>query len=574
MALGLTTAKRVFFIVALVSIVASLVLIGEFYRTGAFTTYNPVASQITNSVGMYLYFGDFIANQVGTLGKGQTTCLKTGNLRTGRGSTAYRQSIAFAKPGQFNGPRLVFKEVKTPTETASTALTVATGTSILDYTIFFDSMAISRIDQNGVLTDLNEKKLNLLNTNFVFATNQNRYNAGQDTIELTLLGGFGTNRLTGPCNGNPGTLRVNGEVMDETVVRIICAPAGTNELGIVSISIRPGADPVSPTADALDVLPRHGITEYMREPQSIFAPYTDLFFVGTGTQVKQPTGGYTPPSGGGFITLDGTRSQYRISFTTKTGRYKNMDIVRRNPFAWGSRSGNREFVFNEATWINVQDYFAITSGTGLNDKSWVQSLNKINTQENKVFWRDVSSGQTKQAYYDPVTLQGTMNLGGYDFLFQVNAGGTAIQADLNGNGAIGGGNAQIVLSNSMRLRFGGVGNIDIIVPWQIRQEQNVDLVDTVQISQAGNRLASTVTAPAMQDDISVEGREQGMDQFGNRFVWDGDRTPETVNVYSPGSGQASPQVGISSYSGGQSKGILLFTCEKDKLAAAQKAQQS
>ena|GEM_PF-4864689 len=571
MALGLTTAKRVFFIVVLVSIVASLVMIGEFYRTGAFTAYNPVQSQITKSIGLYLYFGNYIATQVTAVGEGQALCFSTGTIQTNAGRTAYRQSLQFGIPGAFNGGMLVFKEVRTPTETASTALTFPLGQPLFQYQINFDSGLNSRIE-NNVLRDLDDRSLNLLGTTFTFMSSQNRYNQGSNLLQLRLIGGFGTIDITDTIDAQfrEGGVRVNGQVVDADV-RVLGGMRTGDVFGIDSIEYRPKAEAIAPSAD-FDVLPRHGVSEYMKYPQALLTPEFNLFFVGMGSGYQVPTPNPKTTSTPGAIRLKGTRKQYRLDFATKTGGY-NMDLIALDPgLKWGSKSGNRDFIFKENLWIDVQDYFAISSGTGLNDRSWIMSLNKIQTSNNKVFWRDLAKGQTKEAKYDPVTGQGSMNVGGYDFAFQVNPGGTAIKVDLNNDGAIAASTVQIVLSNSLRMKFSGAGTIEIIVPWQLREESAVDEVNKIQVSKSGSSLTAQVTSPTMQDDPSVEGREQGMSQYGVRFVWDGRDTPEEINVYPPGSGgQAYASVGIGTYTG-QSRGILLLTCEQSALQAAQQAK--
>lgn len=569
MALGLTVAKRVFFIVVLVCIVASLVLIGEFYRTGAIA-YRPL-QQPRESIGMRLYYADYIYNQVTAIDGGVSGCLSSGTVQTNEGRTGYTQSIQFGVPGEFNGGRLEFKQVQTPTETASAALSWQTGAPIWQYRIQFDSGLQSKLNSNNVLEDLRDRKINILGTTYTFLPGQSTYNPGTNRMSLRLMGGFGTIDLTDTCDAvfTDGGVRVNGKTVDSKL-RILCSQIN-NLVRIESIEYRPEATPLAPTAE-FDVLPKHGVTEYMLYPQALgWSPEVNLFLAQVGSGAGTTTASSPAPAGQGDITFDGSRRQYRATFSLlRGGTYRNLDIVRASPFAWGSDSGNRNFVVTEGNWINTQDYFGLSAGTGLNDPSWIYMLNKVDTSNNKLYWRDMASGNTKQAKYDPATGNGNMNIGGYSFAFNVDAANKRIKVDQNNDGAIGGGTVSLRTSDRLLLKFGpGVGDISLTVPPEMRQEQFTPLIDKMKIVKSGNNLDMQVISPNMLDDVSVEGREQGSDQFGLRFVLDTARTPSTLNIFTRGGQQAAPSVMVAP-SGGQVAGIILFTCEQSTLAALQR----
>jgi len=568
MALALSTAKRVFFIVILVSIVASLVMIGEFYRTGAASIYNPVQSQLTKSLGLYLYYGNYIATQVTAIGEGNSLCFASSTFHGNAGNTAVRQSLQFGVPGQFNGGQLAFKQVQTPTETASTALTFAVNQPLFQYQINFDSGLASRVE-NGNLRDYDDRSLNLLGTKFAFMPGQNRYNPGANRVQLRLMGGFGTIDLSDTCDAQftDGGVRINGETVSAQL-RILCSFSG-DTLRIDSIEYRPLADPTGTMSD-FDVIPKHGIQEIMRYPQALLTPEFNIFFIGTksGYQVPTPSPRTTPTAG--EIQLKGTRKQYRLKFATKTGGY-DIDLIALDPgLRWGSDSGNRDFIFKENLWIDVQDYFALSSGTGLNDRSWIMMMPKIDTQNKKVYWRDMSGGNQKEARYDPATFQGRMNVGGYDFIFQVDEPNKRIKADLNGDGAIAASTVQLVLSNSLRLKFVGANEMQLIVPARLREESGVDEVNKIKFFKRGSSITAEVTTPSMLDDPSYEGLEQGMSQYGVLFTQDISRDPAEINIFPPGSqAGASVFIGAATYTG-QATGIVLLTCEQSTLAAQQR----
>lgn len=567
MALGLSVAKRVFFIVVLVSIVASLVMIGEFYRTGAIA-YRPL-QQPQNSIGIRLYFADYIFNQVTAIDGAVSGCLQGGTVQTNAGRTDYTQSLQFGVPGEFSGGRLVFKQVKTPTETASAALSWAPGTPIWQYKLQFEAGLQSKLDSNNVLEDLRDRRINILGTTYTFLSGQNSFNPGSGRIQLRLMGGYGTIDLSAVCNQwTEGGVRVNGKTVDAKL-RIFCSQI-QNLVRIESIEYRPEATQLAPTAE-FDVLPKHGVSEYMLYPQALgWSPEVNLFLAQVGSG-----GGSSPsspaPSGAGNIVFDGSRKQYRASFTLlRGGTIRNLDLVRANPFSWGSDSGNRNFIVTEGNWINQQDYFALSAGPGLNDPSWIYMLNKVDTSNNVVYWRDMAAGGTKQANYNAGTGNGKMNIGGYNFAFNVDAANKRIKVDQNGDGAIGGGTVSLRTSDQLLLKFGpGVGDIELRVPWELRQEQTVDEINKMKIVKQGSSLNLNVISPQMQDDVSVEGREQGMSQFGLRFVLDTDPNPDRLNIFTRGGAQATPRVMVAP-SGGQVAGIILFTCEQSKLAAMQR----
>lgn len=559
MALGMSTAKRVFFIVVLVSIVASLVMIGEFYRTGAYA-FRPL-QQPRMSLGIRLYFADYISNQVQAIDGTVSACLAGGTVQTNSGRTDYTQSVQFGVPGEFNGGKLVFKQIKTPIETANAALSWQPDTPIMQYKINFQAGLQSELNQNNVLEDLDGRKLNLLGTQFTFMPNQNTYRG--NTVSIRLMGGYGVIDLRDQCDAQftEGGVQVNGETIDARL-RIICSQV-RNLIRIESIEYRPLATPATATTADLDVLPKHGVQEYLLYPQALLTPDLNIFLaqVGSGGATASPT-----PMGQGDITFDGTRRQYRGSFTLNRGGTYQIDLVRSSPFTWGSDSGNRAFVVSEGSWINVQDYFPLVSGTGLNDGSWIYMLNKIDTQNNIVYWRDMARGGTKQANFNAAGT-GSMNIGGYDFDFQIDIPNNRMKVDMDNDGGFAG-TPTLRTADRLGLKFGpGVGDIEIRVPRELRQEKAVDEVNKVRIIKSGNNLDLTVISPDMKDDISVEGREQGMSQFGLRFVLDTDRNPSELNIFTRGGMQAQPQVSVSS--GGQVAGIVLFTCEQRALAAQQ-----
>ncbi|MBW2986522.1 hypothetical protein KY333_04085 [Candidatus Woesearchaeota archaeon] len=567
MALGLTTAKRVFFIVVLVCIVASLVMIGEFYRTGAIS-YQPL-QQPRQSIGMRLYFADYIYSQVTAIGGGVSDCLRTGTIQTNEGRTDYTQSLQFGVPGDFNGGRLVFKQIKTPTETASAALSWAPGSPIWQYKIQFESGLQSKLDSNNVLDDLRDRRVNIMGTTYTFLSGQSTYNPGSNRIQLRLMGGYGTIDLSAVCNQwTEGGVRVNGKTVDSQL-RIFCSQIN-NAVRIESIEYRPEATQLAPTAE-FDVLPKHGVSEYMLYPQALgWSPEVNLFLAQVGSGAGTAAASSSAPAGAGNIVFDGSRKQYRATFSLlRGGTYRNLDIVRANPFGWGSDSGNRDFIVTEGNWIDTQDYFALSAGPGLNDPSWIYMLNKVDTSNNVLYWRDMASGGTKQANYNAATGNGNMNLGGYNFAFNVDAANKRIKVDQNNDGAIGGGTVSLRTADQLLLKFGaGVGDIELRVPWELRQEQNVDEINKMKIVKQGSSLNINVISPQMQDDVSVEGREQGMSQFGLRFVLDTDPNPDRLNIFTS-SRQAAPRVMVAP-SGGQVAGIILFTCEQSTLAALQR----
>jgi hypothetical protein len=552
----MSTPKRVFFIVVLVAIVASLVIMGEFYRTGAAIAYKPL-SQARDHLGIQLFFADYIGKQVQGVDGAVWLGAQQSTIQTNEGRTEVYPSLQFWVPGEFNGGRLVFKQIKTPTYTASAALSWPLNTPLFQYKIVFSSGLQSKLDSNNALDDLRDRRLKILGTVFTFLAGQSTYNPGTNRISLRLMGGYGTIDLTDVCDNQftTGGVRVNGKTVDSHL-RIICSQV--NDLvRIESIEYRPLATAAAATTNEFDVLPKHGVQEYMLYPQALLSPEFNLFLAQVGSG-----GGAGPspaPSGGGDIVFDGSRRQWRATFSLLRGGRYQIDLLSNSPYNWGD--GDRTFVVTEGNWINIQDYFALSAGNGLNDPSWIYMLNNIHTQNKKVYWRDMAGGGNKEARYDPGTKKGSMNIGGYNFEFEVDEANKRIKVDQNLGG---GGTVELRTSGRLLLKFGPApGDVKVIVPAELRQEQFVDLVDSFKLLSNAEII---VNSPDMKDDISVEGREQGLDQFGNRFVLDTDSKPDTLNIFTSGQ-QAAPQVTVTS--GGQAAGIILLTDKQSELKAMQ-----
>ncbi len=554
MSLGMSTPKRVFFIVILVAIVASLVIMGEFYRTGAIA-FQPL-QQARDHLGIQLYFADYIGKQVQGIDGAVWNGAAQSVIQTNEGRTDVYPSLQFWVPGEFNGGRLVFKQIKTPTYTANAALTWPVNTPLLQYKIVFSSGLQSKRDSNNVLEDLRDRKLRILGTIYTFLAGQSTYNPGTNRISLRLMGPY-TIDMTDVCDNQftTGGVRVNGKTVDSQL-RIICSQI-QNLVRIESIEYRPLATPVATTGD-FDVLPKHGIQEYMLYPQALLTPGFNLFLA----QVGAGGGGSSPaPSGGGDITFDGTRQQWRAKFSLLRGGRYHIDLLSNSPYAWGD--GKRAFVVTEGNWINAQDYFALSAGPGLNDPSWIYMLNKVDTQNNIVYWRDMGGGGNKQANFNPGTGKGSMNIGGYSFDFDVDVANKRIKVDQNLGG---GGTVQLRTSGRLLLKFGPApGSVDLIIPAELRQEQFTPLIDKFRLL---NDATIQVISPDMKDDMSVEGREQGMDQFGTRFVLDTDPRPDRLNIFTSGR-QAAPSVTVGQTYGGQVAGIILLTDDQAGLKAMQ-----
>ncbi|MBD3303556.1 hypothetical protein GF343_00260 [Candidatus Woesearchaeota archaeon] len=556
MALGMSTPKRVFFIVVLVAIVASLVIMGEFYRTGAAIAYRPL-QQARDHLGIQLFFADYIGKQVQGVDGAVWLGAARSTIQTNEGRTEVYPSLQFWVPGEFNGGRLVFKQIKTPTYTASAALSWPLNTPLFQYKIVFSSGLQSKLDSNNALDDLRDRRLKILGTTFTFLSGQSTYNPGTNNIHLRLMGGYGTIDLTDICDNQftTGGVRVNGKSVDAHL-RILCSQVN-NIVRIESIEYRPLATTAAAITNDFDVLPKHGAQEYMLYPQALLTPEFNLFLAQVGS--GGGAGANPAPSGGGDIVFDGSRRQWRATFSLLRGGRYQLDLLSNNPYAWGD--GSRNFVVTEGNWINIQDYFALSAGNGLNDPSWIYMLNKIDTQNNIVYWRDMAGGRTKQANYNAGTNKGSMNIGGYSFSFDVDPANKRIKVDQN---LAGGGTVELRTSARLLLKFGPApGDVKLKVPAELRQEQFVDLVDSFKLL---NDATMQVISPSMKDDISVEGREQGMDQFGNRLVLDRDRRPDELNIFTSGQ-QAAPQATVSS--GGQTAAILLLTDKQSELKAMQ-----
>ncbi len=566
MDMALSTAKRVLFIVAIVSCVAMLIMIGEYYRgTGAVVAGQ---QQITNSVGILLWMGQYIGNQIPALTEYHLSCLGAYTIQTQEGRTRARQSLNFAGPG-FNGGMLTFKRAS-DTDVTSDFLMFATDQPLFEYTLVFDSGLQSKIDEKGNLEDLQEESIQLMGTQFNIL--DAKINTGSNTVILKMMGAGGLVKLTdnyADTSFNQG-VEVNGRSVSAQV-QIIGSETGMGAFGIYSIKYRPYA------LHEVDVPPRHGIKGTMDEPEKLLNPQFNIFYTGLrsgGPAVPAPR--RTNAGGPGVIQFRPVSDdQYKIDFTTKEGGYSLPLVTLRGGLSWGDV--DRTFIFKENDEIGANDYFMVSTGTSINDRTNILVYELINFDNGVVYIKDWNGGNKRAINFD-ASGAGSFLAAGHDYKLQVNMADPThpIRVDLNGDGSIGATTVQAVLVDGTRLKFSGAGNIDYIVPKRLFEDRSSDETASMQIAPSGGDLSLTVSSPSL---ISSEsGIREGMMEYGTRFVYDKSRTPQKLTLYSPG-GQAMGAVSIGGGLGfstgtGQSQAGILVTCEENVLQQKQAQQQA
>jgi len=605
--LEISFTKRVFFIVILVGLVSMLVFLALTQPTGNIV--RTTGSKITNTIAITgVNPGEAFAKEFGVLTETHLLGLGTTTEQTNEGRTQVKQYLRFhgsssqTHEGDINlmsTGTLVFE--RNEQGKVGDFLKFDADQDMYEYEIEFSSGLNSVYNSNNMLVDIKGETLNLLGGQWNIL--EAKVDTSSHWIEIKFIGPAGTAVFKDldytDIYYTDGGLRFNGKDMQARVM-IKGYDMGNNKFSITNIKYRPQA--AAKIGKHVYVAPKHGVQEYLREPQIMLTPQYEIIYGGlTGgpspAVVADITGAVSTEMAegiaelinaegptGNLITGAATASgnmvwfkpigddQYDLIATTNRANYKIGLASTQGGLHWGDDDQN--FIFTESANsgvfnINLRDYFMVSSGTDIGDSTSIIMYENIITSQNKIQYRDIAGG-SKQATYDAATGYGQMIINGRPTTFYVNlAAPNDITVDLTQDGNINGARAEWVLRGGPRLRFSGAGTVAIIAPRRLFHEAPAaDETTTFNIGSSGGDITLTV---ANQATLTLEGAgggiKYGLTNFGFEFEWNKGKEPEELKIGMPGAGISQPfrQGGTQGY-GAQSGSYVVVTLERSKLA--------
>ncbi len=608
MELQISFTKRVFFIVVLVGMVSMVVFLALTQPTGEVV--RTVGKKITNSIAITgVNPGESIGKEFGVLTESHLLGLGTTTEQTNEGRTQVKQYLRLrggtsqthsGDLNQMNGGTIVFE--RNAQGQVGDYLKFDGDQDMFEYEIEFSSGFKSVYNGNKVLVDLRGETINMLGGQWNIL--DAKVDTGAHWIELKLMGPGGVAVFKDldytDIYYTDGGLQFNGKDLQARVL-IKGYDLGNNKFSITNIKYRP--QPMPKAGKHVYVEAKHGLQQYLRQPQMLLTPQFEIIYGGlsggpapavvadiTGavsTEIaegiaelinkKGPTGnlitGAASVSGNMVWFKPVGDDQYDLIATTNRANYRIGLASTRGGLHWGDEDQN--FIFTESANpavfnINQRDYFMVSSGTDIGDSTSIILYENIITSQNKVQFKDIAGGGSKQAVYDAATGQGQVVINGRPTTFYVNlASPYGITVDLTQDGNINGARAEWVLRGGPRLRFTGAGTVAIIAPRRLFHEAPAgDETTTFNIGQTGGDITLTV---ANQATLTLQGAgggiKYGMTNFGFEFEWNKGKEPEELKIGMPGAGIAQPfrQGGTQGY-GAQSGSYVVVTLERSKLA--------
>jgi len=607
MGLQISFTKRVFFIVVLVGMVSMVVFLALTHPTG--DVVKTTGTKITNTIAITgVNIGESIGKEFPALTETHLLGLATGVVQTNEGRTQYKQYIVLhggtsqthdGDLNQMSGGTIVFE--RNQQGEVGDFLKFYGNQDMFEYMIEFSSGFNSVYDSSGELEDIKGETLNLLGGQFAFLDAE--VDTNSHWIELKLMGPGGTVELkdtdyTDTYFTDHG-LKFNGKSIPSRV-KIKGYDLGNDKFSITNIYYRPETMPKGAGSD-VHIKPKHGLQEYLRYPQQMLTPQFEIIYGGlsggpapavvadvTGAvstdmalelaeliNAEGPTGSRitgAATAGGNMVWVKPVGDdEYDLIFSTNTASYKIGLMSTQGGLHWGD--DDQDFIWQESANnavfnINLRDYFLVSSGTDVGDYSSVIMYENVLYDQNKIQYRDLAGG-SKQAAFDAAGY-GQMIINGRPTSFYVSAAAPHdITVDLDQDGDINSGAAQIVLRGGPRLQFAGVGTVRIIAPRRLFHEAPAgDETTTFTIGQSGGDITLTVANQATLTMHSVSGGiRYGETPFGFEFMWNDGKEPEELQIGMPGAGIAQPftQGGAQGY-GAQSGSYVVVTLERSKLA--------
>ncbi len=295
---------------------------------------------------------------------------------------------------------------------------------------------------------------------------------GADKIELT------DNDYTSDTTDANGefqssTIEISNENIEDGSVAIAVNELSSSKVEITSIKYRLKAD--AKKGSTVYIPPGHGIREYLDEPEGMLSPTFDIRYEGlkkvATTDVK--------------LSASGDDS-YDLVLTNLRGKEYDFPFVTNDGGTWKWGDDDDDFWFTEPTvdesggsllanitvanfWVGDDDYFVLSEGNSSDssekDDSAILQYDDIDTSDQIIYFTDMSTGEQKTVSYtvDTSTNADGLDIGvasnfvvegqTYHVWVNLNATGYPLAIDLDGNGALTGGQARFTVKGGGILTF-------------------------------------------------------------------------------------------------------------------------
>ena len=565
MKLAVPFELRIFLVVILVSMISVIVILdtpepavdmNAYVIQGLQQPGEPSDTLIISGIDI----GQAIGFKSPTITGNEFACMADKRIQTDRGRSTARYSLSLYDTVN-GGCRIEFAEPEQgPT---GTYMRCPSGQKVYDLTIIFEPSLDSDVE-DGELEDIIEETIPILGMPYTIVRAD--VNTGSNNIELRFLSPVGTLDIEDNYADMTYSDKVeaNGKRVLEGSVRIRGSASG-DEFRIQSIEYR--LRPVAAVGKDVYVADHQGTKQKLRTPEGFLGDF-DLLFRGLGgtpPKVSAPVQKY----GGNAIAFDSAGDDtYNMIFSNNRGqRYKFPLIsVVGGSLVYGDE--DQDFEFTGAGFvIDQHDIFAVTDRATRQGVTNIVEYSTITSAAGEVYFNDLSGGQTI-GRYDTTTGEGTVNIGGteYDFDVDVADPNFPIAMDFDNSGSVGG-EAQIVTAGGPRidLTAGGGGTLEID-----------ETLFADEAPAGGENIGFTFMEEDGDIDVDVTsgltlikndatGKREGLSQFGV-FAQRDNRNSANDLVFHMPSGQVGGVVSIQSKAspGGQAQGEVLVTCERSE----------
>ncbi len=471
--------------------------------------------------------GSFIGKDIPVLSKNELKALEDGTITTNSGKTTYSQYILLQKQGDngFDGANILFgkdNEGKT-----GNFLFFEKNSPLFEYAIVFASGLTSRIE-NSKLVDIDNKYLNVMGKSFVIV--QTFVDVQQKVVKLRLMGSEGIIDFEDKNYGDGAYekgVKVNGKQV-EGLIKIV-GFSSNNRFVISEIRYRPLA--ATRTSGDIYVSARQGVRGRLKNPSAIFVQSFEMIYSGiSGGSSMQGIGG------GEFVLFSpkGT-TKYDLSFHNDLGVGYDIPLLTSSGSNFKYGSATKDLVFYEGNSnadynIDRGDYFVVNNKNDINGVTNVIEYNGVDYASSTIHFMDVGIKDMKAVPFDSATGLGYLTASGNTYLFYVSsAANHPIVVDQNGDGAIDGGEAKIVLRGGGRLDLGSANvpggssaTITLTTPRRLFAEPSSDEVVSFNVVRSSGNLDIVVPS---QEQITMQhdkaGLDKGLTRFGVYFLRDG-----------------------------------------------------
>ncbi len=490
---------------------------GPVFKTPATNTY------LLKSIDI----GESIGEDIPMLTKNELKGLEDGSVHTNAGKTDYSQYLILKKTGTngFDGGSVIFG--RDQSQKTGNYIFFEEDERMFEYAIIFSQGLASKM-QNNRLVDVENKYLTILGSSFVIV--QTDIDAEQKRVKLRLMGSEGIidfeDRNYADTEYERGA-RVNSKLVDAEVR--IMGTVANDKFFISEIRYAPLAS--TRTSGDIYISPRQGLRGRLKDASALLVNGLEFIYGGltSGTAAVQNVGG------GEFVVFAPKgNDQYDLTFTNDLGVQYDIPLVAVSGSTFKYGSSKKDLVYtegNDNTDYNIDrgDYFVVNNKNDLHGVTNVLEYNGIRYDDATVDFLDIGTRQEKSIPFDKSTGQGYLVVSGNTYTFYVSSTGEhPIVIDQNGDGAIDGGEAKIVLRSGGRLDLGsgniiGGNSITMTLTTQKRlfAEPTTDEVIDIVITRDGSTL--DVNVPPQKEVTlyrSKERTDKGMSDFGVYFLKD------------------------------------------------------